>query len=391
METRKRVCYLTSHSPVFSKEVGGAEAQLYLIGQQLLGKGWECHYAINNCGQKNTETIEGMVFHKVRRLNVREIMAGTSHENNPLTRLRNITTSIMANAARTLNFEALEHADADIYHTRCAGKHVGYVGMHAKRRRKPFVFTVAHIDDCTVSGRTWRGRWWLDRRMYLKGLKSADSVIITSEYLREPLEENYRGDVRLIRSGYPIPEISGKPDGGHVLWAARMVDWKHPEIYFEVAKALPEYEFVMLGGGRDFRKTEKFNGHQDMKSIGNLRFIDFVPFKEVNTFFREAAVFVDTSDSAGFPNTFIQSWMHGVPTVSLDVDPDCVICDNRLGYHSKTVDQMVEDVRELMENTALRRKTGRRCREYAVKNHDIKDTAAEHDRLYTGLVEDERS
>jgi glycosyltransferase involved in cell wall biosynthesis len=58
------------------------------------------------------------------------------------------------------------------------------------------------------------------------------------------------------------------------------------------------------------------------QKVSNLIFHGFVPYHKVNEYFSRASLFVNTSSIEGFPNTFIQAWMHYTPVVGLNVDPD---------------------------------------------------------------------
>ena len=66
-----------------------------------------------------------------------------------------------------------------------------------------------------------------------------------------------------------------------------------------------------------------------------------LPFEEALGWFDRAAVLVNTSepDGEGFPNTFIQAWLRGVPVVSLGIDPDGVIRAHGLGRVAADVDE----------------------------------------------------
>lgn len=75
--------------------------------------------------------------------------------------------------------------------------------------------------------------------------------------------------------------------------------------------------------------------------LPNLKFFGFIPYHKVNEFFRRASVFVNTSSVEGFPNTFIQAWDHYIPVVSLNVDPDNIIQNEKVGFLSGTLKKLV--------------------------------------------------
>ncbi len=110
-----------------------------------------------------------------------------------------------------------------------------------------------------------------------------------------------------------------------------------------------------------------------------------MPYSQINDHFKQASIFVSTSASEGFPNTFIQAWMNYTPVVSLNIDPDDVIKKYNLGLHSGTFEQMVSDVNTLLGNDELRNDTGRSCRLYAEENHDIKEIVKKHIEVFEKL------
>jgi glycosyltransferase involved in cell wall biosynthesis len=92
---------------------------------------------------------------------------------------------------------------------------------------------------------------------------------------------------------------------------------KRAELVLEIARRMPQYRFVVVGGadpGR--RELEYFESiRQAAVKLPNVDFKGFVPFNEAEKWFNGARVFLNTSLYEGFPNTFMQAWARGMPTV----------------------------------------------------------------------------
>ena len=58
--------------------------------------------------------------------------------------------------------------------------------------------------------------------------------------------------------------------------------------------------------------------------------------------------------------------------------PDEIICNFKLGFHSKSVDKMVIDIKELLRNPALCEQIGNNGRQYVENNHDINTIVYEY-------------
>ena len=146
---------------------------------------------------------------------------------------------------------------------------------------------------------------------------------------------------------------------------------------------LLKVNLILVGPGSYLKKeiTEFANTHK------NFDFIPGVPSGKDNEYYERASLLINTSLHEGYSNTFIQAWLRETPVVSLDVDPDCDICENGLGYHAKgDLNAMVNKIKEFMENPPKLKEMGRKCREYAIKNHDIKKTAEQHYKLYQWVL-----
>jgi len=366
-----KICYYTMGHPLAKTSFGGAEMQLHLIGKELQGYGWEPHYIIDAVDGKGDETIAGQHLHYIHTF---KQSAYWLARNAPY-----LALNMLGSNSNPFFSRIFAEIDADIYHQRGSSIATGYFASEAKKRKKPFVFTVAHVEDCTLSGDLWDtfAKRAIKKGLYLYGIKNADVVIATADYLKDAFENNFPGkDIRVIRSGHPVPKKPKKAGAGPVLWIGRAESYKNCEAFAALAKKFPKYKFVAIGNVQVAEKP------------ANLVLTGFLPNDKVNEWLEKAAVLVDTSDSAGFPNTFIQAWLRATPTLSLHVDPDGLNKKYDIGVCVKgSVENLSESLRIILDDDGLRKKLGDNAYKYASVSHDIRTTGREHDKLYLELIE----
>jgi len=102
--------------------------------------------------------------------------------------------------------------------------------------------------------------------------------------------------------------------------------------------------------------------------LPNVTMLGAVRYADTGALIDRAKIFLNTSIIEGFPNTFLQSWIRGVPVVSF-FDPDGLINRLQLGRVAKSLDDMREGLRGLIDVPVYRENMGRRVREYALREY----------------------
>ncbi len=75
--------------------------------------------------------------------------------------------------------------------------------------------------------------------------------------------------------------------------------------------------------------------------LPNVTMLGPVRYADTGALFDRAKVFLNTSSIEGFPNTFLQAWIRGVPVVSF-FDPDGLVKRLQLGRIAASLDDMRE-------------------------------------------------
>ena len=107
---------------------------------------------------------------------------------------------------------------------------------------------------------------------------------------------------------------------------------KRPQIFFELAAALPHVRFIAVGRSRDLKWNKEL--HQRYGSLPNLEmrgFLDQFDGTAHAQVLQESWVLVNTSAREGLPNAFLEAAAYGCAILS-EVDPDGFA--SRFGYHA---------------------------------------------------------
>ncbi len=343
---------------------GGAEAQLKAIGFKLADLGHEVSYVVNDYGQNDCEVINNAQIYK-------------SH-------LRYLGGSNKYLPADWLKlWSVLKQIDADVYILKLPRHLLLPVGLFCKTHGKKLVF-IGQIDQDVDLPFIRKQEGFLPFWMYRIGVKCVDYIVAQNNFQKLGFERCFSKPSTVIKNTISLEAYPDVVKQGYVLWVGNSLPKKQPRLFLELAKALPNIQFKMVlapasGGEHDIVESEE-------GAITNLEYIGFVPMSEIAKHYAGAELFVSTSLREGFPNTFIQSWQHGTPVVSLNVDPDDVIKTKNLGRLSGQFDNLVSDVKELLEKDNLRKASAEAGIAYVNDEHSIDAVAESYISIINGLL-----
>ncbi len=327
--------------------IGGAEVQLYALAHYFVQTGFNVDVVTGDWGQPVVE-----FYDKIR------ILRSVLIKKKAIAYIR----------APFLLWFSLQKSDADVYITSNAGVETGIVAFFCWLYHKKMIYRTSHDMDCDG---TFVNNNFIIGRIYKYGLKHADKVITQNTKNKKQLKEVFDIDAQVIRNVWDINSVEIKKEK-FILWVARCTQWKNPHILLELAVQMPTKKFVMVC---PMKKGEEqlFNQIKDSaNALENVTFIDFVPFDDIQQYFGEAHVFINTSKYEGFPNTFIQACIGSTPIISYKVNPDDVLIDENIGCFAsgdKTV--LLNMLKNSFKNKSGWEKKSQNCYQYVKKYHDI--------------------
>jgi glycosyltransferase involved in cell wall biosynthesis len=282
-------------------------------------------------------------------------------------------------------WSSLERADAEAYIVRGSGGHVIPAGAFCRMRGRRFVFSSSSELDFDFA-RPDRNRRML--QLYKASLSLAARLALQTEQQRElALRVLPKSDPVVIPSfAESAPSMNGT--GEYFLWADRLVEYKLPERYLELAAALPEARFRMVAC--EMAETAPGMAEQieaAAKRLPNVELLPPRPRSELLAEMQNAVAVVKTSRVEGMPNTFLEAWARGVPVLSLNVDPDAKIANNDIGVAADgSMELLIDAAASLWRDRQLRAEMGERARRFIQDVHSPEAVADRWVALLEGLI-----
>lgn len=249
-------------------------------------------------------------------------------------------------------WKALREANADIYYQSPAGLLTGITAAFCQVFKRQFIFRIASDANC-IPGEQLIGLW-RDRKIYEYGLRKADVRAVQTRKQAALLSKHYKVNsvvVNMVTENIEVSESTIKSID--VLWVNNLRNVKRPDRVIHLARRLPELNFIMIGGASRGSKSLYEDIESEAAQISNLQFLGSKSYAYVNECLSRSKVLLNTSDLEGFPNTFLQAWMRGVPVVTT-FDPDNLVHTNKLGAAVDNTEELPDLLRSFLANSHLR-------------------------------------
>ena len=265
-------------------------------------------------------------------------------------------------------WRGLRRADADAYIVRGGGGHVIAASLFCRAMRRRFIFSSSSELDFDFERPDRNPR---TLRLYRTSLRLADELVVQTRQQAEMVRRAFPDRDPIVIPSFAEPAPSANGNGQYFLWADRLVEYKLPDRYIELAEALPDARFRMVGAANNETPpgmAERIEAAAER--LPNLELLPPRPRSQLLDEMLQAVAVVKTSRIEGMPNAFLEAWARGVPVLSLNVDPDAKIEDNDIGVAARgSMERLVAAAASLWDDPGRRRAIGERARRFIQEVH----------------------
>ena len=161
-------------------------------------------------------------------------------------------------------------------------------------------------------------------------------------------------------------------------WMARMAGVKNPLLVIEVAKHMPQVQFVMAGGG-DLLEQVRQRAPENVTVIG---------WTDAATFWSAVDCAISTSDNEGMPIALIEAQLAGIPVVATNVGSNSeVIEDGVTGLVAKKdVSALVTGLQSIISDSSLLISMSISARVFAERKFNLIMMLEAHAKIYANIV-----
>ncbi len=263
----------------------------------------------------------------------------------------------------------LSSVDARVLVQRSAGSTTGYVALAARLRRRRFVYSSANVIDFSFE------RLESNRRaaqLFHLGVRLSTEIVVQTPEQVLLCRERFGREPMLIKSlAERKPLRQEEPEA--FLWIGRLARYKRPELFLELACALPEARFwivAVASGPAEHRRREHVEAAA--AKLSNVDVIGPLSHEALGELVARSVAVVNTAEYEGMPNIFLEGWARGVPALAFSHDPDGVIERESVGaFAGGSKQRFVELARQMWSERRDQAQLAAACQRYIEREHAI--------------------
>ncbi|MBX9578552.1 MAG: glycosyltransferase family 4 protein [Chthoniobacterales bacterium] len=331
----KKILFLSGHAhlgldPTAEGASGGAELQVALLAKELVQRGKEVVLLAADTGQGDALTQQG-----IRVRNGGRFDTGTLWDTlRALPRIVSILREEKPDVVAVYGWTSWLYLLANL--------------RAWARYRLLFVCALdSEIDGGFRKTHPWRGS------LFQKGMERCDiRLAITEDQVALFRAQGMSCDVMrlLLQEKFsPNRVIDVKNKSIDLLWVARCNRVKQPMLFLDLAAQFPQARCRMICSNQDEELWQAVK--RRALTMPHVEFLEKVPYRDIQSHFDQARIFVNTSSDEGVPNTFIHAGLGSTAIASLKVDPDHMFHHFQAGCCAHGDFQLlVEKTRALLAN-----------------------------------------
>lgn len=332
---------------------GGAETQILRLAKSFAQQGGRVAIVVNDDHGDLPDSVAGVALIKRRPYPGNQRLLGK-----------------LAGGLRV--WHALWRAPSRTVVYRTAGFELALLGIYTRLAGRRLVFSSANVVDFDLEKLEATVTKRRNVALYRVGIRFTQDIVVQTEEQVALCERSFGRTPVLIKSLIELAEAP-KVAPEAFLWVGRLVSYKRPREYLELARAVPEATFWMVGVHTQHPERDRRLGEEivrEASAIPNLELLPPRPQPEIQRLMNQAVASVNTADFEGMPNVLLEAWAQGVPALVLTHDPDSVITRYGLGgFANGSIGRLAELARELWLHRDDRVATAERCQSYVATHH----------------------
>jgi glycosyltransferase involved in cell wall biosynthesis len=340
-------------SPGDDLPTGGAETQIVLVARELARRGLRVAMVVHDAALP--PSIDGLDMILERR----ELRSRLPGLRSLEVFARTVLTILKARAP------VVVQCNASIETT--------YVGFATRLTGRRFIYATVNVADLDFS-------LLEPSRLKVAGFRAG--VHLANEIVAQTPEQVRLVGERFGLGARHIPCVAepAEPRGEAreaFVWIGRLAVYKQPEAYLDLAEAVPEAKFRMVGvpTGPDGPRLAAALAER-AATLPNVELLEPRPRPELGPIYDSAVAVVNTAEFEGMPNIFLEGWARGVPALALQHDPDGIITRERLGaFAGGDPARFAEQARVLWAGRANQHELAERCMAHMRDYHSLESVA----------------